>query len=103
MKDFPLSLNVKNKKNFPKVYDNRMLCYLRKEIYEHVIHKTENSYFELDKFEVKYTCHITDSMIDIIISELNVLGWNCKKTCANTALFIYSTPNPPSSCWDDGL
>jgi len=35
--------------------------------------------------------------------ELEELGWKCKKSFGQTALFIYSTENPPPSCWDDSL
>lgn len=101
MKVFPSILNVKNNDNFKQIHYNRVLCYLRKEIYEHIISKDENSYFEIDKFGLKYSFQISDNMINIIIQELNLLGWKCKLSFASTALFIYSTLTPPPSCWDN--
>ena len=42
-------------------------------------------------------------MSEIIIKELEELGWKCKLSYGQTALFIYSTENPPPSCWDDSF
>lgn len=102
MKEFPNCLNVKNKDTFPQLHYNRTLCYLRRDLYEHIIREDENSYFELEKFNRKY--HIDsenlEKMTKTIISELQNLGWKCKLSFGNTALFIYSTEKPPPSCWD---
>ena len=104
MKEFPDILNVKEKEKFPTIYYNRVLCYLRRDIYEHVISHDENSYFDLDKFSRTY---YKDSKIselsESIIPELEKLGWKCKLSFGGTALFIYSTDKAPASCWDDSL
>ena len=50
MKEFPNILNENNKNKFPVIYYNRVLCYLRKKIYEHMIKEDENNYFDLDSF-----------------------------------------------------
>lgn len=101
MKEFPSTLNVKNKEKFPEFYYDIVLSYLRRDIYEHVIKEDENNYFDLDIFQRKYNLQLEnrDKMIQQIIKELEDLGWNCKLSFADTGLFIYSTDKPPSSCW----
>lgn len=109
MKEFPNILNVKHKKQFISIYIDRVMCYLRKEIYEHVISEDENSYFDLEKFGRVYFKNkknreeLVNKLADDIIPEISKLGWKCKRSFGGTALFIYSSENPPPSCWDDGL
>jgi len=106
MKDFPDILNIKNKDEFPIIYYNRVLCYLRKAIYEHVISHDENSYFDLEKFSrlhFEKTDEFISKLGDDVKPALEKLGWKCKLSFGGTALFIYSTEKPPPSCWDDGL
>lgn len=106
MKEFPSLLNVNNKKNFPKLFYNRYLCYLRRDIYEHMIRwtdlKSENNYFELDRFQRdnKIPNDLFKKMRNVIIKELQTLGWKCKLSYADTGLFIFSSESPPPSCWD---
>jgi hypothetical protein len=106
MKEFPSILNISNKDNFKVISYNRNLCYLRTELYEHIIKEDENNYFDLEKFrnyrKIKDITDI-DSMVKILIDELCILGWNCKISFGGTALFIYSSESPPVTCWDDGL
>lgn len=109
MKDFPSTLNPKNIRTFPDIYYRRVLCYLRKSIYEHIISNDENSYFDIEKFSRQYCSQfltnekLRDKLCESIIPELMSIGWKCKVSFGGTALFIYSSENPPPSCWDDGL
>ena len=108
MKVFPDVLNVKHKDGFPSVYYNRVMCYLRKAIYEHMISHDENSYFDLEKFgRIYFTTDKREELITKmgigIKKELTEMGWKCKLSFGETALFIYSSENHPKSCWDDGL
>ena len=108
MKELPAILRVKNKDHLSDIYYNRVLCYLRKAIYEHVISKEENSCFDLEQFGRNYfndknRVDLTKQLSVTIVSELEELGWKCKLSFGGTALFIYSTEKPPASCWDDGL
>lgn len=108
MKELPSILNVKNKNNFSKIYYTRVVSYLRKAIYEHIISKDENSYFDLEQFGRQYfnekdRVDLTKKLSVKIRSELEKLGWKCKLSFGQTALFVYSTDNPPPSCWEDGL
>ena len=109
MKEFPNILNVKNKDSFPEIHYNRVSCYLRKSIYEHIISNDENSYFDLEKFgrihfkDQKNREELLNKLIINVQKELGKLGWKCKCSFRGTALFIYSSEKPPASCWDDGL
>lgn len=102
MKEFPDCLNVKNKENFHQLHYNRTLCYLRIDLYEHIIKEDENSYFELEKFNKKYlkNMDVMQKMVKVVIEELQKLGWKCKLSFGNTGLFIFSSEKPPRSCWD---
>lgn len=106
MKNFSDKLNISNKHNFQSLHYERTLCYLRRDIFEHVIKEDENSYFELDKFSRNYLNNNTKlitKMTETVISELEKLGWKCKTSFGGTGLFIYSTKNPPPSCFEDCL
>lgn len=107
MNKFPSTIQIKNKNNFENIYFSDILSKLRKKIYYNIIKGDENNYFELDIFIKKYYSNNIQKHIkkvcDIIIPELENLGWKCKTSFGNTALFIFSTEKPPSNCWDDNL
>ena len=106
MKEFPKCLNVKNKNIFDKLFYDRELCYFRRDIFEHILKEDENTFFDLDKFcrnKLKNQKKVMDRMTETIIKELEKLGWNCKTSFNRTGLFIYSTEDPPPSCYPDGL
>jgi hypothetical protein len=102
MKEFPICLNVKNKKNFADIHYNRTLCYFRRDMYEHILREDENNYFDLENFNNKHLndMNIMRRMVCVIIKELELLGWKCKLSFGDTGLFIYSSKKPPSNCWD---
>lgn len=102
MKEFPSHLKPCNKDKFKQYRYSRNLAYMRKEIFELVLQGDENNYFDLDNFSHKYL--ITSErqqMLDVIMDELKLSGWNVKTSFAGTGLFIYSTDTPPSSCHED--
>ena len=108
MKKFPNALNVDFKNNFSDIYNDMVLCKLRQDVFDHIIGESENSYFDIDKFTTSYKhadmkCVIYKQFMPEIMNELNNLGWKCKLSFGGTALFIYSSEDPPPSCWDDGL
>lgn len=105
MKEFPEKLTPENKERFSSYRYTRVLAYLRKEITELVLLGDENSYFELDKFSRNYKVETSEmlSMIKIVSKELEELGWKTKTSFGGTGLFIYSSENPPPSCYEDGF
>lgn len=107
MKEFPMKMNVNQKDNFESYLFDRYLCYLRKDIYEHLLlrNNDENNYFDLDKWvrnNLDNNKCILNNMLEQIIKEIKELGWKCQTSFGGTALFIYSN-DKPSSCYDDEL
>lgn len=104
MKNFPSKLNVNNKENFEKINYERNKCYLRRDIYEHVISHEEKDYYSLDDFNQKIkNMSLVQKMVEELIPELEELGWKCKLSYGGTGLFVYSGVLPPSNCWEDVL
>ena len=103
MNEFSNKINVKNIDNFPKLLFELNLKYLRKAITENILLGNEENYFDLEKFKNEFKQSFDDilSMIEIINTELDILGWNTKLAYGKTALFIYSTQDSPSNCYDD--
>ena len=101
MKEFPNNLNVKNRDNFTEIQKNRLKCYLRRDIYEHILSHTEEDYFFLDNFNKRINnMEQVKQLVREIIPELEELGWKCKLAYGETGLFIYSTEQPPKNCWE---
>ena len=103
MNAFPEHIKVENACAFKKINNDRVLCILRKEVYELLLtRKDENSYVDLDTFSRKYCKNqptILIKLVGQIVSELHELNWRTKLSFADTGLFIYSTDTPPTSCW----
>ena len=100
MKQFPKSLRVENKEKFKDIFLFRKKCYLRKELYEHIISHKESEYFALDAFFSSLNKDDAKEILSTLIEELKELGWNCKTSFGGTGLFIYSN-DPPSNCWPE--
>lgn len=103
MKEFPNNLKPENKEKFSKYRYERNLAYLRKEIYELVILGNENQYFELDNFTRRYSINKVDAekMTKTVMTELGERGWKTKTSFGGTGLFVYSSEEPPPSCYED--
>jgi hypothetical protein len=104
MKYFPDKLKPENKENFESLNYDRVKCYLRRDLYEHIISNEEKDYFELDRFDKE---RINDmekvtQMINELIPELEKLGWKCQLSFGGTGLFIFEN-EPPSNCYPDGF
>jgi len=102
MKEFPAFLNPKNKDSFSKLNYDRLKCYFRRDLYEHIISHEEKDYFSLDDFNKRANdMAITKQLCREIIPELEKLGWKCKTSFGGTGLFVYSTESPPPNCFED--
>jgi len=105
-------VNENDKETFSLQYNDIIQNYLREDIYFFLISRDyknklanqiitiENTFFDFGNFKIKRNINknITEN-IEIIIKELNDIGW---KTClgfGDTAIFIYSTEEKPPSCW----
>ena len=104
MKHFPAKLRPENKETFASLNYDRVKCYLRRDIYEHIISHEEKDYFELDAFNkdrINDMDKVTQ-MVTELMKELEQLGWNCQLSYGGTGLFIYEN-EPPSNCFPDGF
>jgi hypothetical protein len=101
MKQFPENIRSDNKENFSVVNYDRILCLLRQDIYNHMLKGNENSLFDLDRFsrQNEEKIDVIQKMTETIMEELTQLGWKCKLSYGDTALFIYTSENPPAGCW----
>jgi hypothetical protein len=109
MNSFPLEIDIKNKKidyenydlNFGEINYNLIINRFRRDIHELLVsRRDENEYFALDDFATRNSSskYLADMTLTIV-KELEEFGWKTKLSFGNTGLFIYSTENPPSSCW----
>jgi len=108
MNSFPKLLSVANKNNFADLNNERILNLFREHVYLHMLKnyhcdKDENNYIDLDVFCKQHLTNKNEKIIRdilfIVTKELEALGWKCAMSFNDTGLFIYSTPNKPSSCW----
>lgn len=104
MKDFPSILTPENKDRFHALNRERLKCYLRRDLYEHIISHKETEYFSLDDFNRRANdMDTTKELIKELIPELEKLGWKCKTSFGCTGLFVYSTETPPPNCFEDDI
>jgi len=101
MKNFPSNFTPTNQ-NFSEINKKRIQCYLRREIYEHVISHKEDEYFSLDTFSSKFNMKLEDikEQISCVVEELKNINWKCSYSYGETALFIYREEKP-KNCWDE--
>lgn len=100
MKEFPKQFNAVNEQSFPDYHYERVKCYLRRSIYEHVISHKKEEYISLDIFSEKYNISTEkiNKMVKELFSELQNLGWSCALSYGDTGLFVYSGEKP-SNCY----
>ena len=115
MQAFPIYLHVDNKLNLTESRYNWSLKELRKAITLHMlhydyndssheVHSTENNYFDISDFYSTIGIKSEeerDNLYKKIEKELIAIGWKCRLSFGKSAMFIYSSDNLPSSCWED--
>ena len=103
MKEFPLYFNATNYDNFKDYFFNRNLCYLRRNIYEHVIKGDINEAFDISEFNEKFVNNIdsTIELVNKICSELNKNGFKCALAYGNTSLYVYVDGKKPLWCGEE--
>ena len=103
MNSFPSHIHTNNQASFRDINYERLLCLFRQEVYELLLkRKDDNEYVDLDSFAARHFNRKLTTVMKIserVCSELNTLGWNTKLSFGDTGLFIYSTEDPPRSCW----
>ena len=103
MNSFPSHIHANNQASFQDINYERLLDLFRQEVYELLLkRKDDNEYIDLDSFAARHFNRKLTTVMKIteqVCSELKNLGWNTKLSFGDTGLFIYSTDNPPRSCW----
>ena len=103
MNSFPSHIHANNQSSFQEINYERLLALFRQEVYELLLkRKDDNEYIDLDSFAARYFNRKLTNVMKIteqVCCELKKLGWNTKLSFGDTGLFIYSTENPPRSCW----
>jgi len=105
MKEFTDNILVTNRHNFANLSFQRNLCYLRRDIYEHMLNNNEGDYFDIDVWcrnRLKNDTEMMKKMIVVIVDEIQKKGWTCRVTFGASALFIFSD-KPPINYFEDGL
>lgn len=92
-------LHINNKNNFQILWKKRVEEILRENIFDFILYrKNEDEYFDLDKY-IHYGKNLVLESIKNIMEELKNLGWKVKLSFGDTGLFVYSTEDPPKTCW----
>ena len=108
MKELPEKLNPKNVSHFKEYQQTRDLCYLRRDIYEFLLHTDfDRDYFDTTVFfqRQKITdVDIKKKMLQQIIEELQRLEWHVGMVFDQTALLVYPTRQELETCfWSTSL
>lgn len=104
MSYFPTWLRPTNGHLFQEYKIKELEKILSKEIINHLISReNEDEYFDLFIFRSSLPFIVTVNELNIALEnikkELCNNGWNVKTSFGDTGLFIYSTEDPPKSCW----
>ena len=108
MKEFPEKLIPNNVSQFKEYQQTRDLCYLRREIYEFLLHTDfDRDYFDTTIFFQQHKITDVDikkKMLQKIIQELQRLGWHVGLVFDQTALLVYPTRQELETCfWSTSL
>ena len=99
MRKIPAELNANNKETFTELRNLDILEKICEDVCNFLIHRTdENEYIDLDKYYIRYG-KLCFPLVEKIITQLNELNWKTKLSFGDSGLFIYSTEDPPRSCW----
>jgi hypothetical protein len=103
MKEFPAKLCPQNTTHFQEYQQTRDLCYLRRDIYEFLLHTDfDKDYFDTIIFFDKQRISNTDikkNMIRTITKELQNLGWYIGTVFNQTAILIYPSEQELQTCF----
>jgi hypothetical protein len=99
MEKFSEDININNKHNFKSLWEKKVEKKLRENIYDFILsRKNEDEYFDLDKYSFYGRQLVINSVIKIL-PDLQNLNWKTKLSFGETGLFIYSSEDPPKTCW----
>ena len=103
MKELPEKLNPRNLPHFKDYQQTRDLCYFRRDIYEFLLHSDfDRDYFDTVQFFEKYKIkdeNVKKNMINIMIAEIQKLGWHVGIVFNQTTILIYPTKEELETCF----
>lgn len=107
MREFPTKFTPAKEERFRVYHVERCMCYLRREIYEHILSRKDvTDYFQLDKFASTYKLTEAEmvSISETVSQELVQLGWQTGFGFGHTGMFVYAdASNPPTNLYPDGF
>ncbi len=82
--------------SFCETLDEYHLKKMRKKVYYHILKNNQNDFFDLELFDRKYVKNMkkTEELSQLIISELELLGWKTFVGYGGTGLFFYDKEKP---------
>lgn len=98
MQSFGNELHISNKDNLSYIWRDRLLDRLRKHIYNFMLERNrENDFFDLDLYNRSYVkdMNITNDLVNVVVCELNQLGWKTHIGFGGTGLYVYSSEDLP--------
>lgn len=103
MQRFPRELTPESKDDFPRMRRELMTQLLRARVTDLICRCDENDFFDLSMFARENALNDNEmtSIRDTVRGELEDLGWKVKTSFGGTGLFIYSSQDPPPSCYSD--
>jgi hypothetical protein len=96
MDEFPSELIPSNVHEFEHLRSTEHLRILRKELYSHIIKGDESDFYDIDAFNRKYVQNngTTKKMINLIIEELQSMGWKTFLGFGDTGLYVFAGEKP---------
>ena len=102
MKKFPTTLTPTASLSGENL--ERISGLIRQSIYDHLVSRSsEEEFFDAEGFRTSIYTGITREnfykLLTPLTKELRELGWKTKISFGGTGLFIYSSEDPPRTCW----
>jgi len=99
MREFPEKFQPIFLPQFSTFRFDRVQCYLRQDIYEHVLKGDSEDPFDLEIFRVKYELKKEDlnKMVENLTKEMTIKKWGVSKGLGGTTLYVFDPSKPPAT------
>lgn len=99
MKKFPEHLKPENRHKFPDILKERNLCYLREEVYNYILTNNERDFVDIQNLfrqkDIEIKPSDIEEMANIMVEELQNLGWKTELIFNKKGLIVYTGDNVP--------
>jgi hypothetical protein len=91
--------HVRDSSTFSEELDKILLKELRRQVYLQILQNKQNDFFDLELFNRVHVFNIkkTEEYSEVIIKELEELGWKTFVGYGGTALFFYDLEKPANA------